>query len=355
MNIEQKKNFLINVAYILVVILIGYGIYKYLLPILAPFLLGALFAYGIVCLSRRMKVDNKWIRILLILLCYVLLGGLISICIIKGIAFLKDVVITIPDFYENQAAPIFELFHQDFTALISEIDPSVISAFESIWENLLGYLSDLISVISKYAVTILSDVASSIPTLFLSTLMMILSSFFFVIDFDNIIQFYQRFVSEKWKKRIDETRLYLTNTIFIVLKSYLLIMIITFSELSVLFLLFRIPNCFLMAAIIAIFDIMPVLGSGGVLLPWAILSLATSNYVQAIKLVVIYGIITCVRNYIEPKIVAGQLGLHPLISLISMFVGLRLFGIAGMFAFPVAISFFWKKYKEKVESEKNSL
>ena len=68
---------------------------------------------------------------------------------------------------------------------------------------------------------------------------------------------------------------------------------------------------------------------------------------KGIKLLVIYGIVTLVRNYIEPKIVGTQLGLHPIITLVSMFLGLRLFGFLGMFGLPLAISFFWKQYREK--------
>ena len=99
---------------------------------------------------------------------------------------------------------------------------------------------------------------------------------------------------------------------------------------------------FIIAAFIAVFDIMPVLGTGGIMIPWAIASLILGNTARGIELFVIYVIVTAIRNYVEPKIVGVQLGLHQIVTLVSMFIGLRLFGFLGLFGLPVAISYFWK-------------
>ena len=72
---------------------------------------------------------------------------------------------------------------------------------------------------------------------------------------------------------------------------------------------------------------------------------------MGIKLIVIYAIVTVVRNYIEPKIVGVQLGLHPIITLTSMFIGLRLFGFWGLFGLPVCISFLWKRRQENLQKQ----
>ena len=69
------------------------------------------------------------------------------------------------------------------------------------------------------------------------------------------------------------------------------------------------------------------------------------------KILFIYVIVTAIRNYVEPKIVGAQMGLHPIITLVSMFIGLQLFGFIGMFGFPIMISFYWKN--RKVEANNN--
>ena len=142
-------------------------------------------------------------------------------------------------------------------------------------------------------------------------------------------------------------RYYLTNTLFVVIRSYALIMLMTFTELSILFGLFGIENGIVKAFAIAVFDILPILGTGGIMIPWAVISLVLGYTKLGIELFVIYAIVTVVRNYMEPKIVGAQLSLHPIISLSSMFIGLRLFGFWGLFGMPVTISYFWKQKLEK--------
>ena len=80
---------------------------------------------------------------------------------------------------------------------------------------------------------------------------------------------------------------------------------------------------FVIAICIAIFDILPVAGSGGILIPWALVALVTGNVGQCIGLLVIYAIITVVRQYIEPKIVGNSLGVHPLVTLAGLYFGLN--------------------------------
>jgi len=137
----------------------------------------------------------------------------------------------------------------------------------------------------------------------------------------------------------------------VVIRSYVLIMLLTFTELSILFSFFGIQNAILKAGIIALLDILPILGTGGVMIPWGITSLVLGYTKLGLELLLIYGIVTVVRNYVEPKIVGTQLGLHPIITLVSMFIGLRLFGFWGLFGLPVAISYLWKQRQHQTTAD----
>lgn len=81
-----------------------------------------------------------------------------------------------------------------------------------------------------------------------------------------------------------------------------------------------------------------ILGTGLVLLPWALVAGVMGNMFLAIGMLALYVVITAIRNVVEPKLVGRKIGLHPLATLISMFVGLQLFGILGMFLFPLLLS-----------------
>lgn len=127
------------------------------------------------------------------------------------------------------------------------------------------------------------------------------------------------------------------------IRAYLLIMFITFCELSIGFTIMSIAGImnnsylYLIALAICIFDILPVAGSGGILIPWAIVSLIMGNTPQAIGLLIIYVVISVIRQYIEPKIVGDSLGVNPLITLAGLYFGLKLFGVLGMFIVPICL------------------
>ena len=85
------------------------------------------------------------------------------------------------------------------------------------------------------------------------------------------------------------------------------------------------------------------------MLPWAIIAIVSGDFILGIKLIIIYVIVTVIRNYVEPRIVGVQLGLHPIVTLISMFIGLRLFGFFGLFGLPIVISYLLKTRKKEEE------
>lgn len=74
------------------------------------------------------------------------------------------------------------------------------------------------------------------------------------------------------------------------------------------------------------------------MIPWAIISLITGDFFRGFGLLILYLLITVIRNIVEPKIVGHQVGLHPVVTLASMLAGLNLFGIIGLFGFPITLS-----------------
>ena len=74
------------------------------------------------------------------------------------------------------------------------------------------------------------------------------------------------------------------------------------------------------------------------MIPWAVITALLGDYTMALKLFILYIVITIIRNIIEPKIVGSQLGLHPVVTLASMFAGVQLAGVVGLFGFPIGLS-----------------
>ena len=120
--------------------------------------------------------------------------------------------------------------------------------------------------------------------------------------------------------------------------SYFLILGITFSELLIGLAILRVNRFVLIAFLIAVLDIFPVLGTGAVLVPWAIIAFIQGRIGFGIGLLVLYALITVIRQIIEPKIVGKHVGMHPIITLACMFIGTSLFGGYGLFGLPILVA-----------------
>jgi len=350
MNIKQKQDFLITVAYWAVIGAAVYLCFQYLLPISIPFLLGIPIAYLVVRLSRLLKCSHRVLRIGLILLVYGLIGLLFTLLVAKGVSTVTGIIKWLPEVYEMKLLPFATLCYEWFAGRLRLLDPALLNALSTLWDGVLSALKNLVTYLSGFAVDLVSGVATGIPSLILSLLAMIFSTVFVANDYERIASFASDHIPARIKHILGRIRVYLTETLFVVIRSYLLIMLLTFTELSILFSLFGIEHAVLKAALIAFFDILPILGTGGIMIPWAVISLVLGYTRLGIELFVIYAIVTVVRNYLEPKIVGAQLGLHPIITLVTMFIGLRLFGFLGMFGLPISISFLWKEKKLREEN-----
>ena len=119
------------------------------------------------------------------------------------------------------------------------------------------------------------------------------------------------------------------------LRACLLLGLLTFLQMFIGLAILGIPYAFLFALLIAVVDFLPLLGTGIILIPWAVVSLLLGEIKLGIGLLVLYAVSSVVRQILEPKLIGEGLGLHPLLSLVSMYAGLRLFGVWGMILAPL--------------------
>lgn len=211
-------------------------------------------------------------------------------------------------------------------------------------DSILSFVKSMSSTVVKAIVS----VAGGIPSFFIKFLFTIVSSFFFTIDYYKITRFILRQFSEKNQNIIINIKKNGIDTIFKFIRAYAILITITFIELSIGLSILKISNSILIAALIAIIDILPILGTGGILLPWAIISIITGNIGLAIGLVSLYLLILIIRQVLEPKIVGNQIGLHPIVTLICMFVGAQLLGFIGLFLLPILVTILNKMNDEGV-------
>ena len=342
MNLERQKNFIIRVLFWAIILAFVYFGLKYAMPFFSPFVIAFIVAFllnrPILWFGKKLKCRRTIPAILLTALFFLAAGLLLCFLGVRLFSFIKNLILTLPSLYESMLLPTLTKMFQELELAFSALDPSAVALLQDISENVIGSLGSFISNLSMGTLGVVSSFAASVPGTFLNLVITIIVSFFMTIDYPAITGFILRQFPESGQRVIHEVKGYVSGTLIKCILSYGLIMCITFTEITIGLLLMKIPNAVLIAACIAVFDILPVLGTGGIMIPWAIISLIIGYYFIGFGLLVLYLVITVIRNIIEPKIVGHQVGLHPVITLASMLAGLNLFGIIGLFGFPITLS-----------------
>lgn len=342
MEIEKRKRFIVNFIYCFIIGAIVVVVLKYGLSYIAPFLMAFVFAFilkkPINFLNRKCRINRTLAAILLVILFYAVIGVLFTLIGIRLFTSVQQLFFYIPQIYAKDIEPSLMEVIDSLEKSLSRLDPSIISTLEEITMNLVKSLGESISSLSVKVIGAISNYASTLPGFLIRVLFTVISTFFLTIDYDKVMGFLLRQLKEKPRKLALEVKDYVINTLFKCIRSYALIMCITFIELSIGLTILRIDNAILIAFLISIFDILPVLGTGGIMIPWTILTAVQGDYTLALGLLCVYLVVTVIRNILEPKIVGSQVGLHPLVTLMSMFVGAQILGVFGLFGFPITLS-----------------
>ena len=340
--IEKYRKFLITFAYYAVIAALAFVVIRYALPMLAPFVIGAVIAYflrfPIRFLHRKAKLPYKGAAIITVLLFFGIIGVALGLAGIKAINWLVSAINLLPTMYTTHALPFFEEVTHNLELTFHSLDPDVLATLDTLGQQALDSAGTMISSLSGKAVSALSGAAISIPGLFIDLVLLIISTFFIAIDYELIKSFIVRQLDEKTHNLLWEIKNYVGGTLWVCIRSYAIIMSLTFVELAIGLSIVKIQHAVIVALLISIFDILPVLGTGGIMIPWTVLTAIQGDFKLALGLLLIYVVITIIRNIVEPKIVGGQLGLHPVVTLSSMFAGVQLFGVIGLFGFPIGLS-----------------
>ena len=283
-------------------------------------------------------MPKRLTALILVLLFYSTIGLLIVLGSIRAFSYFKDLVTNLPALYAQYIEPVLAKMFLTMEGWTQNLDPYLETTLKELFSQTLSSLGDLVSSLSMSAMTMVSGAASSLPSFFIKLLLMIISTFFIALDYDQLTGFCMRQLTGRKRELVLQIKEYVIGTLFMCIRSYAIIMSLTFVELSIGLTVIGINYSVLIAFMISIFDILPVLGTGGIMLPWVVITAFYGDIPLALGLLVVYLAVTVIRNILEPKIVGSQIGLHPVLTLVSMFVGLQLFGVLGLFGFPIGLS-----------------
>ena len=203
----------------------------------------------------------------------------------------------------------------------------------------LTELASSIYEVAKGLITVLSNfsigIIAGIPSFLISFIIGCIASFYMLCDYDKMSNFIQKQLSPQTQAVLDVLNNNVFTSLLKMILSYVFISVVCFVELGIGFWILGIKDAWFIAFIIAIFDVLPIVGSGGILTPWGIAYIILGDPVRGIGLLVLWGVIVVVRQIIEPKVVGSQIGLHPLLTIMALYVGLELMGGLGLIMGPL--------------------
>lgn len=362
---ERKRKAIINVVYYGMLIMgaafaVRYGLGLFL-PILLAFIFATLLQRPKKFLVRKTFIKKGFAAVLCV---FMLLSFLVALSTLLGvrvvgeikgfidylIIMLKDIdsLITVvenaifsfigrlPDFIEDT-------LKESTQALFAQIREYLAGQTSEMPEQIgsLGSIIDL-SWITKPLSGVVST-ASKVPSFLISFVVSIVATCFMTADYEIITDFINAQLSEKKREDYSRAKELLRSSLGKMGKAYILIMLITFSEMMIGLSLLKILGIFnsgyivIISVVTAIVDIIPVLGTGTILIPWTVIALIMGNYPMALGVGLMYAIITVIRQIIEPKFVGGQLGLPSFVTISAMYIGLKTMGVLGVFIAPLII------------------
>lgn len=343
MNIDDKKKFLINSTYITFCAVIFYLIFKLATVYLLPFFIGVLIAYFVqkpaAALEKKFKIRKN--------ICASVLSVFFYIVTIIAVVFILIFLYRLSNglmtsFINN--GEFIKNFQQKFDHIFWKIEAINVNTFKIfVDETFNGFISKLGNILSNS----IAVFVKKIPALIFSSIVTVVATCYIAKDFDCLKSFFKGFLQEGTYTKLIKIKVSFVECFLKFSVGYFWMFIITFLELVLGLLILGVPKFFVIALLITFFDLLPVFGTGGVLLPWSIISFLQSNYKNGTGLIMIYLAIIIVRNFLEPKIIGKQIGINPIFTLLFVFLGLRLAGIVGMITFPIILTVLFNYYRKE--------
>ena len=337
MTVEAQKRWCIRLLFWGMIALLVYLLLQYVAGWLFPFLIGILCALflqkPVAFLSKVTPIPRGgW--------AFVLVGGLASLvfCTVgyggyvlydRLFLLIEQIAAIIPQL----SGAVSQLLER-FSACVEKLPPSLV---EKLQTTPTGLAEQAITSASQLLTEGATKVVMHLPSLILTAVVSVAASVFITADYPAITAFLRRHTPPRWQPFLTQAKETFTGNILKLLRGYALVWGLTFVELFFGLLILDIPYASTLALLIAAVDILPVLGTGTVLLPWGIIALVIGNTKVGIGVLVLYGAITVIRNIVEPKIIGKQVGLPPLATLLALYLGLNLFGFVGLWSVPLLL------------------
>jgi sporulation integral membrane protein YtvI len=219
-----------------------------------------------------------------------------------------------------------------------------------------NFFQESISYLTSALASAAGTFVSSLPQKVWAFFIFLMTTFYICTDFEGIGRNVYRILPNQVVRKWGNIREKMGKAVLRYVQAYLFLFGMTFLELLIAFSILHIRYALALSALVAALDILPAIGVGTVLIPWAIYCFLIGEPSRAVGLLIVFGFVALIRQVVEPHVIGSHLGLHPIVTLLSVYVGLRILGLAGLFLAPIITilgkeigKMIWESLSEKAE------
>jgi len=353
---------LLRVLIVIVATIGGILLIYFLGKLMVPFIIGFFIALIINPLVEFIQNKTKMPRGFAVFTSIIIIIGVISAAItllvteiIQGLSHLAKIIpehyktfsTFAEQFYNQNVMPIINSLLSMFKDLEQGSQNTLLDSMQFLGERLTNTFSSIVQAIGNGLYVIVSKLPNMATILIIS----LLATFFISKDWERIILKLHDKIPEKVHRRINQIYEGLQNALLGFLKTELKLTFITAVIVLIGLTILRVEHALTIALIVWILDFLPYLGAILVFLPWAVYSFSTGNIFLGTGLSILYGLIVLQRQLIKPKILSSNIGISPLLTLFTMYVGFKLIGIIGLVLGPLTFIFIKILYETEILKE----
>ena len=351
-NIQSIRKFYF-VLYIATTLLVDFLLFKlgiFLFPFVLAFIFSMITQPIAKFINRKTHLSAKVSTIISIVAFFLVLFGLISIVSIK---FIEEIY-NLSKNLRGSSAQFNELWNKSLDqgfVYIDYLPKEFITQIQS-------YTGEFINFAARSATTFVNQTIrfiTSIPTLIVYTSITILSTLFMSLDKNDIVKFLEHQFPISWLNKIYNIKRDILSVFGSYLRAQLILVTICFFELLIALNLFlslglNVKYPLIFSIVISLIDALPILGAGAILIPWSIFSFITGDIKLGFAILILYVIVLAVRQLLEPKLISQKIGVHPLVTLVSMYSGFKLLGIIGFLIGPIVMIILKNVFSKELEN-----
>ncbi|GAE25405.1 hypothetical protein JCM9140_1398 [Halalkalibacter wakoensis JCM 9140] len=350
---------IVRLFIVAVLLVVGWFAFYYVVWLTFPFIIAAFIAFFINPIVNFLEKIARFPRTLAVLsgmlFLFGLVGGVLTLIIIKlvdGFRYLSRLVPTQIETisihiqaYVNEH--IFPLWVKG-VGLIDGLEVAQRDAVENSIQQLGGQLASILGNAGQTIANGLSQFIGALPITLTVFVFVLLSLYFISKDWNRLQAMAKHKIPNQTFDRIGQVYLDLKSKLMGFLTAQFILISMTALVNLIGLLILQVEHPLTIALILGVVDLLPYLGTGIILIPWGVYSILTGDLFLGIGLLILYGLTITLRQLAEPKVLSSSLGLNPLATLVSLFVGLQLFGFIGLFLGPVILVLFLSFYEAKI-------